>query len=222
MTFKEVQDSVMGRVNQTSTVARDRIKGFINLRCRDVQTTVNLGSVRRGSVDCTTISGESFIIPSGVIKPLTVRLPALNRVFGERSVDQLRVFDPAEQWVGAPELFAIYKTLPDGVELMLMPQPDGAYDLTMDAVLRGTDMTQDDDVPGFPEDFHDILIYGALADEYDHLEKEDESVKAETKYERRMSQLRYFVQKSIYLHRMQSGYMFSNWEWWFYGSPWVR
>lgn len=222
MTFLEIQNRVMARLNLSSNVARERIKDFINERCRDVQTTVNLGAVRRGTVTATTTSGSSFLIPSGIIKPLTITFPKMNRVLGERSMDQMRVFDSAMQWIGAPELFAVYKVNASSIELFLEPQPDAAYNLTIDAVMRGAEMTGDNDVPGFPEDYHDILVFGALADENDHLEKAAASLKAEKKYQARLGELRYFIQKSIYLHRMQSGYMFSNWEWWFYGSPWVR
>jgi hypothetical protein len=222
MTFLEIQNRVMARTNLSSDVARERIKGFINERCRDVQTTVNLGSVRRGTVTATTTSGSSFLTPSGIIKPLTITFPEMNRVLGERSMDQMRVFDSALQWIGAPELYAVYKVNPSSIELFLEPQPDSDYDLTIDAVMRGADLTADDDVPGFPEDYHDILVFGALADELDHLEKQAASMKAEKKYATRLGELRYFIQKSIYMHRMQSGYMMSNWEWWFYGSPWVR
>lgn len=222
MTRGEIVSRIMARLNLSSTTAQTRIQNSVNERYRRVQTSCNLGRVRWGTVTATTTSGVNTITPSGIIKPVTVSLPVLNRVLGERTQDQMRTFDPINQWLGAPEIFAVTNFTATGVTMQLMPKPDAAYNLTLDGYLRGSDMALDADVPAFPEDFHDILVYGGLADEYPHLEKIDLAMVEEQNFSRRLGELRYFIQKSIYLHRMQNGQMFDAWWWWLYGSPWVR
>lgn len=222
MTRGDIVGRIMSRLNLSSATAQTRIQNFVNERYRSVQTSCNLGRVRRGTVTTTTTSGVNTLIPSGIIKPLTVTLPALNRVLGERTQDQLRTFDPIQQWLGAPEIYAVTKFDASSFTMQLMPKPDASYSLTIDGVLRGSDMTNDNDIPALPEDFHDVLVFGGLADEYDHLEKADLALKQEQHFQRRVSELRYWIAKSIYLHRMQNGQMFDSWWWWLYGSPWVR
>ncbi len=48
MTFVQLQNQVMNRLNLTSTDARTRIKVELNLRYREIQSGVNLSQTRRG------------------------------------------------------------------------------------------------------------------------------------------------------------------------------
>ena len=212
----------MDRTNLTTTAARTRIKNFINNRCRDIQTSANMNRVRFGTVTINTVLNTPETTVTTIIKPVTITLPALNRVLGERTLDQILAFNPANTWTGAPEVYAIKNVLASGVTFRWAPIPDGVYALVINGILPGTDMVADADVPGFPADFHDSLIYGALSDEYDHMDQGDMSMKQEQKYQKRLGDLRYWIQKSIYLHRVQNGTTM-NWNWWeFYGSPWVN
>lgn len=222
MTFGEIKTRVMRRTNLSSDDANTRVGDFVNERLRNVQTSVNFSRIRRGSASASTVSGVATVVPSGVIKPLTVTFPALNRVLGERTEDQLRTFSPNRQWIGAPEVYAVRSFAADSFTMELVPIPDGVYDLTIDGIIPGVDLVADGDIPVLPEDFHDILIFGALADEYNHYDKADLALVQEKKFNARVSELRYFLQKSIYLHRAQGLNLFSNWMWYMYGSPWVR
>lgn len=222
MTFKEIQDRVMDRLNLSSDTARDRIKDFINERVRAAQTSTSLGRVRKTTVTANTVATEPTVTPTGIVKVTTIVIPTLNRPLGERTLDQLRNFDSMNQWSGSPELYAVEKITATGVILRLQPIPDAVYALQIDGIATGTDLVGDSDVPGFPEDFHDAFVFGAMADELDHLEKSDLSLKQEAKSERRIKEARYFIQKSIYLHRGQNDSRPANWEWWFFGSPWVN
>jgi hypothetical protein len=222
MTFLEIQDRVMDRLNLTSQDARDRIKDFINERNRNVCTSVNLGRVRRTTITSVTTSGVRTLVPSGIIKPLTITIPAQRRVLDERTSDQLRNLDAGEDFTGIPELYAISKYALASFELELSPTPDGAYDLTIDGIARGVDLSDDADEPGFPEDFHDILVFGTLADEFDHIGDEQHIVQAERqekKFQKRLGELRLWIQKTIYLRRGQN--VFNDpWEWYFFGTQW--
>jgi hypothetical protein len=60
--------------------------------------------------------------------------------------------------------------------------------------------------PDFPESFHDILIFGAMADEYKRLEKMPFAQDAELNFEKRLSDLRMWIAKSAYLDIVQGKY----------------
>ncbi len=55
------------------------------------------------------------------------------------------------------------------------------------------------DTPTFPEQFHDILVYGAMAIELDKMEKPDRQAAAEARFQGRLSELRFFIATSAYL-----------------------
>ena len=222
MTFLEIQDRVMGRLNLSSTVARERIKGFINERVRAAQTSTNLGRTRRGSETLNTVANQNYLNTVTIIKPITVSLPAYNWVLRERTEDQLRNYDPVGQWTGVPELYAVRKYNAATVQLEFKPIPDGIYAIVIDGMLAGVTLTNNSDVPAVPEDFHDMFVYGACCDELMHLEKFDQASAMEEKWSERLKSCRYFISKSIYLHRAQNDNNVGNWEWWFYGSPWVQ
>lgn len=220
MTFTNIRDRVLGRVNQSSSTAQTRVGQFINERYRALCTSINMGRVRGGSVSVNTVGGTATIAPA-VIKVLTVRIPSLNRVLTEMTQDQIRNIDPSNTMSGAPDAFAVLAYTATGVTIQLLPVPDAVYAVHVDGLVTGTDMSGAD-VPAFPEDFHDLLVFGALADELDHLGRPDESAKAEVKFNKRLGELRYFIQKSRYLHRMQGDNLWSGSWWWnFYGRPWV-
>lgn len=221
MTFLQIQDRVMGRLNLSSTVARTRIKGFINERVRAAQTSTNLGRVRRGSETLNTVAAQATLETITIIKPVTISLPAYNWVLRERTEDQLRNYDPAGQWTGVPEMYAVQKITADSVVLEFKPIPDAIYVIRIDGMLAGSELTADGDIPAIPEDFHDMFVYGAACDELMHLEKFDQASAMEGKWVERLKACRYFVSKSIYLHRAQNDNNVGNWEWWFYGSPWA-
>jgi hypothetical protein len=65
---------------------------------------------------------------------------------------------------------------------------------------NATELSADGDEPTFPADFHDILVEGAR---YEELRKMDKMMplaqEAYGRFEKRMSDLRYFLAKSAYL-----------------------
>lgn len=220
MTFVQIQDKVMGRLNLSSTSARTRIKGFINERVRAAQTSTNLGRVRRGSESLNTVAAQATLETTTIIKPVTISIPAVNWVLREVSEDQLRNYDPVGQWTGRPAIYAVQKFKAGTVVLEFKPIPDGIYAIQIDGMVAGVELSADGDVPAVPEDFHDMFVYGAACDELMHLEKFDQASAMEGKWSERLKGCRYFISKSIYLHRAQ-GDSGVNWEWWFYGSPWA-
>ena len=212
MTFKNLQDRVMARFNLTSTDARDRIKTFLNERYRRLQTSISLGKVRRSSMTFDTVNGTVEYSPTSVIKIFTISYPAGNRVLEERTLDELRNMDPDRGDTGDPKLYAVTKYGATSVTIELYPKPTAVYTLRVDGLMTGTDMSNDNDVPAFPEDFHDALEFAAAADEAEKAERMEQSERFEQRYRERVSDLRYFLSKSAYLHHTNED------NWW--GGPW--
>ena len=200
MTFREIQDLVMSKLNLTSTDARTRIKTEINLRYREVQSGVNLSSTRRGTTTFTTASGSSTTTQSGIAKVLSVWDPVyLMRPLREVSLNTLRVLDAPAVVKGTAEEYVVDNNLNNIVTLRLFPQPTVAYALQADVLLAGVDMTSDSDEPAFYDDFHDVLVHGVVADEMNKLERFREAQLFEVKFEKRLSELRYAIRKSAWI-----------------------
>lgn len=200
MTFKQMQDLVMTRLNLTSTDARTRIKTELNLRYREVQSGVNLSATRRGVATFTTTSGSSTTTQSGIAKVFSVWDPVyLMRPLREVSLNTLRALDAPEIVVGTAEEYVIDNFVNNEITLRLFPQPTVAYGLQADVLLAGVDMSADSDEPAFAEDFHDVLVNGVISDELAKLEKWKESQLYEAKFEKRLSELRYFIRKAAWL-----------------------
>lgn len=213
MTFVQLQDRVMGRVIRTSSESRDRVKEFINERLRAVQSNLGLGRLRRGTVSLATTADTATLSTTGLVKVFTAAIPAENRVLREVSLDSMRMKDPGLITTGAPEEYAVKSAGATLLVLSLWPKPDAVYTLSIDGLLTGTDMSADSDVPAMPEDFHDLLIFGALADEYDHDGDTKLSGRMEAKYQQRVSDLRYFLAKSAY--KRDKGNDYDPYAWWY-------
>jgi hypothetical protein len=211
VTFKNIQDRVMARTNLTSTDARSRLKNHINERLRRVATSTNVGRVRFGSVSINTVANVNTITSTGLVKIVTASIPAENQILDERTTDQLRNYDTDVSQNGVPRFFAVKAVNATTLTVQLYPEPDAIYAVVLEGILTGTDLSADADVPGLPEDFHDILIFGALADELPHLQRTDEAAYYEDKFEKRLSDLKYFLAKSAYLRRPEMGNVFSHW-----------
>jgi hypothetical protein len=201
VTFLELQNDVMSRLNLTSSDARTRVKHELNTRYREVQTGVNLERTRRGEVSIVTVANNPLVTKTGVAKILSIFDPThLKRPLREVSQNQIRLMDAAGQVVGIPDTYAINTHTNDTVVIRFTPVPDAIYTLKADCILAGTDMSADADEPSFPTDFHDILVRGVMSDELNKMEKQRPAAdKEEAKFEKRLAELRYFMIKSRYL-----------------------
>lgn len=204
MTFLQLQNAVMGRLNLTSAEARARVKARLNERYRQIQASLHLAPTRYGTITFTTASGDETVTASGVAKIFNVYDPTtLKRPLDETTLLQIRERDAGAEWVGTPQQYAISEHIDDVIVLELRPIPTATASLKSDALLAGTDMSGDGDVPTIPVDFHDALEYGAVADELDKVEKKLAD-KFEAKFEKRLRELRYFIAKSAYLSQRQT------------------
>ena len=53
-------------------------------------------------------------------------------------------------------------TIDNDQTLWLWPQPAAAYGIKIDAISKPIDLVADTDVPGMPDEFHMLLVWGAL------------------------------------------------------------
>jgi hypothetical protein len=202
----------MSRGVRSSPESRQRIKGYINERLRATQSSVGLGRLRRGTVSVNTVADDSSLTTTGLVKVFTVFIPALNRTLDEVSLDSIRQKDPAATTTQSPSEFAVKNFNATSVGLVLFPKPDAIYSLSIDGLLLGSDMAANEDVPGMPEDFHDILVTGALADELANNDAEG-AERMEKRFELRKRELRYFIAKSAYLINRANSRQSLPWWW---------
>jgi hypothetical protein len=87
---------------------------------------------------------------------------------------------------------AIGQTGTDYAGLSLWCTPSSVITYSVDITRAVTDLAQGTDLPVLPEDFHDVLLLGALADEYQHLDDQRYTVAA-SEYRERVGQMRYWL-----------------------------
>lgn len=195
MTFTDIVTRVTNKLNRTSTDAITRIGLSVNDRYRAVVSSVGINTAKRTSVTANTVVGDRTVAFT-CEKVYAVSDPAYTpaRLLFERTYDELKYgllgTDP-------PRLWAVQTEIATTVTIFLDCTPATIYALNADALVSAADLTGTN-VPAFAADFHDVLYWGALADELEHMEKYDKAAKQEKKYELRLAELRYFLAKSAY------------------------
>lgn len=210
MTFDELVQEAMDRLNLTSEDARTRVSGRINDRYRRVTSSIGIITSRRVTRDITINPAVSTSLPDYTVVDMGKVLKVSRQVPGER----LRLLDNctyddvsnlSNVRDGLPNKWAVKRMGSTSTTITL-----DAYDHTNPFTLKFegyelTDVLADDAEPAFPADFHDILVEGAMSDELRKMEKSDLAQIAENKYEQRLSDLRMFIAKSAYLDMIQGG-----------------
>ena len=196
MTFSAIVSKVLAKTNETSTTATTRVGTYVNDRYREVRAGVGMETSNDGTVTANTVVGTrtlAFLCEKiYAVYDATQVAPA--GILGEWTLNQMR-----QSPIGGdpPQHYALYTMDASTVTVMLDTVPATIYTLTADAAVTIADMTGTG-VPVLPLDFHDILFRGALADELEHLEKYDMATYQEAKFEKRLSELRYFIATSNY------------------------
>ena len=98
--------------------------------------------------------------------------------------------------------YAIYAMGATTVTIILDRLPSAAATLYAEGLIVAATLSGSG-VPAFAEDFHDILVFGAVADELRKMEKVQLAKDAESDFEQRLSDLRMFIAKSAYLDMYQ-------------------
>ncbi len=196
----------MNRLLLTTTEARTRVKAEINLRYAEVCSGVGLAKTRRAVVTKATVANTAALSFTNTANLFSLYDAVnLKRTLEEISLATYRELDTAAAQVGYPHSYAILSHGATSMSLLLYPKPSTVYNLTGDILAIGTDLTADSDEPSFPEDFHDILVQGALQDELLKMEKSQPlALQAERRFEKRLGELRYYYAKRSYLNRQST------------------
>jgi hypothetical protein len=166
-----------------------------------------------GSETTPTIDGRRIITVTGastftVPVNVTVGSSAGTFTLGDGAIRVLRplMYDELVNrptGTGLPRAFAVKSMFSGYSVLTLDAYPDDdLFSLkiegyTVTPILDGTAE------PLLPGDFHDILVEGAISDELRKMEKPQLAAIAEAEYEKRLSDLRMFIAKHMYLDVFQ-------------------
>lgn len=199
MTFTELVATVASRLNLTSTDALARIGVNINYRYKRVTSSIGLQPTRRATVAVAS-TGANPAISFSLEKIELVYCTASNRrlVLDEVTYDEWRNRRVLSARAGDPEVYAIQSMDGDSITIVVDPVPATALTISADGLQSASTLTTTD-VPQFPASFHDVLVDGAIADEYHKMDNPKMADRFENRYEMRAADLRYHIAKSAYL-----------------------
>jgi len=152
-------------------------------------------TTRAVAVSAAKVLGVATVTFSGVQKITRVYddTSGTRRYLTEKHWDELREKNPG---TNNPTEWATQSADDDTVTILLNVLAQDTDVLKADGFLTTTDLSGSQ-VPAFPEDFHDILIEGVLADEYRKRERLDLAKISKAEYEARLSDLRMWFAKSL-------------------------
>lgn len=198
MIFEELIQETMERLNLSSDEARSRIGREINSRYRRATSSIGMETSRRTTVTKTATIGNRTMTFSGIEKIIAVIDKSGGSghdvVLSQVTFDEMHNLPLKKQ---PPRHYAVTNTHAQTVDIYMDCTPTTAFTLYADGHISLTTLAGGT-APDFPESFHDILIFGAMADEYRKMEKLQFARDCEADYERRLSDLRMWIAKSAY------------------------
>lgn len=203
MTFTELVTAVEDRLNLSSSDATARIGREINDRYKRVTSSIGLNTSRRSTVSKAATIGNRNLTFTGIEKISIVydTSTGQDRVLDEVTYTELREATPEGE---PPSRYAIANMGAQTVTIYLSCIPITTFTLFADGLALASTLSGSQ-LPAFPESYHDVLMHGVIADELRKLEKFALATEAENLYEKRLSELRYFIAKSGYLQIIQGG-----------------
>lgn len=203
-TFDDMVEDVASRLNLTSIEAKQRIGIRINDRYKRVTSSIGMITSRRQespiTVDASILTTLPDLLIDGMEKVLRITYTAEDgrtRVMKQLTYDEMKNVGPFPNRL--PRAFAIKRM---GAHEVTITLDSWLVSVPFDLQVEGYDVADvlaDDAEPFLPEDFHDILVEGAMSDELRKMEKPDLAAIAEGKYEQRLSDLRMFIAKNAYM-----------------------
>jgi hypothetical protein len=215
VTFDTIVQTVMDRMNLSSPEARTRIGQEVNVRWRRLTVECGIKCIAKTTATATTAIGNRYLTfgptPQSVIKVLSVFNTAFNpyMILTEFSFTELRNQIPGND---PPDKWAMSNMLNQSVEIFLSTTPSTNFVLTAD-VIGLVPTLSGSDVPALTENFIDLLIYAAMAEEYDKMEKTDLAAKKEQQYEDLKGKFALHIAVSAYKDITQGKDNFIN-PWW--------
>lgn len=213
MTFNEIVEEIQDRLNLSSYDSEERIGKFVNKRYRWITTSLGLITTRRSVEELAIDPAVSTDLPDynvGMEKILKVQLltdDASPKLLKEVFYEEISDLNTARS---NPVMWAVNTVDDQTTTITLDAYPTTTFTLRFIGYVNIINM-EDDDVPQFPESFHDILVEGAMSDELRKMEKADLSMAAEQRFKERLSDLKMFINKSIYMDIFQGKNKPQNW-----------
>lgn len=219
MTFDELVSGVADRLNLTSADAITRIGQRVNERYRRVTSSAGLNTTRfqnpTFTVNTTTFPQlpDMRIDMETVVKVRKLATSPTVRVLRPITHDEM---DEIPTRTGLPEKWAIKSNGPSHTIITLDGFPDtDSFTLSVEGYKNCSTLASNDE-PLFPEDFHDILTFGAMADELMKMEKPQLAAEREAQFGARLSDLKFFIAKMIYQDIYAGKKSQNQWYW-----PWA-
>lgn len=176
MTFDDIVDMVCLDLNITSPSSITRVGTHVNRRYQQVMDALGMNVFARVSFDLELEPGTRTQTLDETTTPVVQRIVSLYRQ-GDASdnlcpLDELTFEEMQHEIPGTGDAtkwsrvrmgptsttFMLNSTVPDGQTLMVEGEEHAS-------------VLADDDVPAFTESFHDVLVFGAKADELRKMEK---------------------------------------------------
>jgi hypothetical protein len=203
VTRAEIVAEVMDRLNLTSENAKARIQKRVQTRYARVTSAIGLTTSRRVSttlaVNPVTVTTLPDLMIQGIVKVFRVQL--VSDTTRKSNLDEVTYEEvtTTQFSAGLPSRYAIKTMGSDNVTITFDRTPDtDSFSIIVDGLAVILELA-DNDSPVFPADFHEVLVEGAMSDEYRKMEKPALQADAEERYAAILSDLRFFIVKSDYL-----------------------
>lgn len=197
MTMNELVEYIAEDLNTPSQEAKTRISHELNVRYKQVTSSIGLSPTRREELTTTATIGDRLLTFTGAERLDIVfrKVGTKNIVLTELTNEEMTELNPRSD---PPTKFSVFSIAPQSVTIKVDSTPETAFTLYAHVVSDASSLTNNDQ-PAFPESFHDVLIHGVKADEYRRREKPGLAKESEMMFQQRLSDLRMFIAKSTYL-----------------------
>ncbi len=206
MTFTEIATEVTEDLNLTSATAIARVGREINIRYRGLLSSIGINKTSKSGSNTQASVGSTNEITFTSLNKITRVVDftgSVVRELDEVTWDEIRELtlpsgNTATRWAtktaGSITVVVAFDTTFTDTSISM--RADGFAPVT---TLSGS--TE----PIFPQDFHDILVWGVKADEYMKMEKPALAKYCEMKAAARSSELRLYIATNLYLDKRQAG-----------------
>lgn len=165
MLASAIRDAAEARFSDSTNVIYTAAEWleYINDRYQEVWGASPFWPFKRShaTVSITSGSRASSALSNGVWRVESVLDSTNNnRLKPLRGRALLASIDPSEDSAGPPQFYNLF-----GNKIEVWPTPDTTVSLKVDVLLQGTDLAAGDS-PAFPEQYHRMLVDGALAMAY--------------------------------------------------------
>ena len=168
MNYKDIQDKVMGRLDDNTGSTRERVKDYINEAYNIVYYDRDWYWRLTQDAAFTTTSGtEEYTLASGTAKIIDIRDTTNDTYLGEAHyldlVQDKPGIDSGDS--GHPTKWYYSGDSSQSPKIKLYPIPNGSYAMEYDYYKKLTELSADADEPDIPDRWQQILIDYALYQE---------------------------------------------------------